>query len=121
MSDRRFNEAEVDAIFKRATEAQQSRQKALPSGDGMTLAELQEIGREVGIAPELVKQAALSIGLAGNTSSRRFLGIPVGVSRTVDLGRQLTEHEWERLVVDLRETFDAKGTVKRAATPRSPT
>src|SRR5687768_4485025 len=101
MTDRRFNEAEVDAIFKRATETQQARGRQLSSGDGMTLAELQEIGREAGIAPELVRQAALSIQQAGTASSRRFLGIPVGVSRTVDLGRQLTEQEWERLVVDL--------------------
>jgi hypothetical protein len=109
---RRFSEDEVAAIFKKATETQQSRAKLLPSGEGMTLEELQEIGREVGISPALVKQAALSIELAGNTSSRRFLGIPVGVSRTVDLGRKITEAEWEGLVVDLRETFDAKGVVK---------
>jgi hypothetical protein len=110
---RRFNEAEVDAIFKRATEVQQARQKQLSSGDGMTLAELEEIGREVGIAPELVRQAAMSVQQTASISSRRFLGIPVGVGRTVDLGRQLTEREWERLVIDLRETFDAKGTVKQ--------
>jgi len=113
MSDRRFSEDEVAAIFKRATEAQQSRQKLLPSGEGMTLEELQEIGREVGISPVLLKQAALSIEHAGSVTSRRFLGLPVGVGRTVDLGRRLTEQEWERLVVDLRETFDARGIVKQ--------
>ena len=110
---RRFSEDEVAAIFKKATEAQQSRAKQLPSGEGMTLEELQAIGSEVGIAPALVRQAALSIELAGNSTSRRFLGIPVGVGRTVDLGRKLTEPEWEQLVVDLRETFDAKGVVKQ--------
>jgi len=30
-----------------------------------------------------------------------------GVGRTVDLERRLTDAEWDQLVVDLRETFDA--------------
>ena len=60
MSDRRFNEEEVAAIFQQATgdEAQHAPQRQLPSGEGLTLAELQEIGRQVGIPPELVVQAA---------------------------------------------------------------
>ena len=116
MSERRFNEAEVAAIFERATAAQQGSQHQLPSGEtgeGMTLAELQEIGREVGISAELVASAASSIDKVGSPTSRSFLGLPVGVGRTIELGRKLTDDEWERLVVDLRETFDARGTVRR--------
>jgi hypothetical protein len=114
MSERRFNEAEVAAIFERATEAQQQTgQRQLPSGEGMTLAQLQEIGREVGISAELVASAAHSIDRVGSPTSRSFLGLPVGVGRTVELDRKLSEEEWERLVVDLRETFDARGSVRR--------
>jgi len=112
MTERRFNEAEVAAIFERATEAQQTGQRQLPSGEGMTLAELQEIGREVGISPELVANAANAIDRVGRPTSRSFLGLPIGVGRTIDLGRRLTDDEWEHLVVDLRETFDARGTVR---------
>lgn len=113
MTDRRFNEAEVAAIFERAAEAQQTPQRQLPSGEGMTLAELQEIGREIGIAPELVEQAAKSIALSGRSTSRQFLGLPIGVGRTVDLDRKLSNDEWEHFVVDLRETFDARGNIKQ--------
>ena len=114
MTERRFNEDEVAAIFKRATETQQKGQRHLPSGEsgGMTLAQLQEIGREVGISPELVSEAATAIDRIGRPTSRRFLGMPIGVGRTVELGRRLTDEEWERLVVDLRETFDARGHVR---------
>ena len=42
-----------------------------------------------------------------------MLGLTIGVGRTIDLDRKLTEDEWDRLVVDLRETFDARGTVKQ--------
>ena len=112
MSERRFNEAEVAAIFERAAEAQQTGQRQLPSGEGMTLSELQEIGREVGLAPDLIVQAATSIGLGGRPTSRHLLGLPVGVGRTIDLGRKLSDDEWDRFVVDLRDTFDARGTLR---------
>lgn len=111
MTERRYNETEVEAIFARATKAaeNESAHPQLPSGEGMTLGQLQEIGREVGLTPEDVADAALSLDRAGRQTSRRMLGLTVGVGRTVDLGRKLSDDEWERLVVDLRETFDAKG------------
>jgi hypothetical protein len=113
MTDRRFNEDEVAAIFAQATEAHQSHQRQLPSGEGMTLAELQEIGREVGIAPELVAMAAKSLDQLGQPTARKFLGLPIGVGRTIELDRRLSDAEWEQIVVDLRETFDARGSVKQ--------
>jgi hypothetical protein len=42
-----------------------------------------------------------------------LLGITVGVGKTIELDRKLTDDEWDRLVVDLRETFDRRGTVKQ--------
>ncbi|MEZ4411750.1 MAG: hypothetical protein R2910_02025 [Gemmatimonadales bacterium] len=113
MTDRRYNEQEVAEIFKRAAEAQQTARRQLPSGEGMTLADLQEIGREVGIPMELVAQAAQGLDRAGLPAGRRFLGLPLGVGRTVELGRRLTDEEWDQLVVDLRETFHARGHVRR--------
>jgi hypothetical protein len=113
MTQRRFNEAEVAAIFERATNAQRSEPPQLSAGEeGLSLAELQEIGREVGLPPELIMQAAQTVGGAGRSTSRTFLGLTIAVGRTVDLGRRISEEEWERLVVDLRETFDARGVVR---------
>ena len=66
MSERRFNEAEVAAIFERAAESQQTGQHQLPSGEGMTLTELQANGREVGISPAQLAQAAKAIELGGS-------------------------------------------------------
>ena len=118
MTDRRFSEEEVAAIFKQATEAKQTLQRELPSGEGLTLAEIQEIGRQVGIAPELVSQAAASLVQVGTPTSRKMFGLPIGVGRTVDLDRKLSDAEWERLVVDLRETFRARGRVTQEGTFR---
>src|ERR671914_9277 len=113
MTERRFNEAEVAAILEKAAEAQHAGARQLPSGEGMTLAELQAIGSDVGIDPRLVAQAAHALDKGGRPTARRFLGLPIGVGRTIDLGRKLSDGEWERLVVDLRETFDARGNIRQ--------
>lgn len=118
MTERRFNEDEVGEIFAlaaraaEAAEGQRGPLTPLTSSQGMTLAQLQEIGRDVGIAPEDIANAARSLERVGRPSQRKFLGLPIGVGRTVELGRKLSDEEWEHLVVDLRETFDARGTTR---------
>jgi hypothetical protein len=111
MSERRYSEEEVAEIFERATQAQQFGRRQLPASEGVTLAELQEIGGEVGIPADLVAHAAHSLDRAASPS-RKFLGVPIGVGHVVDLRRQLTDDEWEQFVVVLRETFDARGSVR---------
>lgn len=112
--ERRYSEQEVSAIFEQATEVQQASRSQLVPTEGMTLSELQEVGQEVGISPEAVARAATALDRPrqGLPSRKKYLGLPIGVSKTVDLGRTMTDAEWDRLVVDLRETFDARGTVK---------
>ncbi len=112
MSERRYDDEEVAAIFAKASEEETAATRRLPSKEGLTLVELQGIGREAGIAPDRVAQAARSLEVTRQPTSPKFLGLPLGVARTVTLERQLTDAEWERLVVDLRETFDARGTVR---------
>ena len=110
MTERRFTEEEVATIFSRAAEGPQSNSLVGPRQDGPTLADLQEIGREVGISPEAVAMAAQSIDMSRRPESRTFLRLPIGVERTYPLNRKLTDEEWDHLVVQLRETFDARGT-----------
>ena len=118
MADRRYNDEEIAAIFQRASEGPQGTSVQRTGQDGMTLAELQDIGREVGISPEAVDLAAKSLELRPRAGERKFLGLPVGVERIIDLDRRLTEDEWERLVVELREVFGARGTVSSSGSFR---
>jgi hypothetical protein len=113
MAGRRYNDQEMTAIFRAAAERQEAPQGDVPGEEGLTLADLQAIGREVGIAPEAVAQAALALDVRAGTSSWTFLGLPLGVARTVNLNRRLTDEEWERLVVQLREVFNARGATQR--------
>jgi len=117
MNDRRYSDDEVAAIFQKASEVS----LAVPGAgrtDGLTLADLQEIGREVGIAPEAVALAARSIEARPVARSTRVLGLPLTVERTVELDRSMTVAEWERLVVQLREVFDARGKVSSTGSLR---
>ena len=57
MTERRYSEEEVADIFERAAQAQQTARRQLSPGEGMTLADLQEIGRDVGIPAELVSKS----------------------------------------------------------------
>ncbi|HMB90244.1 MAG TPA: hypothetical protein VKP65_05310 [Rhodothermales bacterium] len=118
MTERRYDEQEIAAIFERAAEAQKAAQRHL-SSEGLTLAELQEIGAEAGITPEFIAQAATAIGRTSRPSPRAtYFGVPIGVSRSTDLPRPLSDKEWEHLVVDLRETFHAHGKVGREGSLR---
>ncbi len=112
MTERRYDEEETAAIFARASEAVPAEPKQLASKAGWTLAELQAIGREAGLAPEEVAAAARSLDRPPQPAAPRMLGIPIGVGRTVQLDRRMTDPEWERLVVLLRETFDARGQMR---------
>ncbi len=112
MPERRFDENETAEIFARATEAQPAGTRVQTSREGMTLAQLQEIGREAGIPPELVAAAARALDRPPPPAPSRFLGVTVGVARTVELDRRMSTEEWERLVVLLRDTFQARGNVR---------
>jgi len=118
MTDRRYSDEEVAVIFQKASETSQ---QALPGAgrtEGLTLAELKEIGREVGISPEAIALAARTIDAGPPTQPTRFLGLPLTVERTVALERSMTDAEWERLVVQLRETFNARGTMSSTGSLR---
>jgi hypothetical protein len=107
--ERRYHEDEVAQIFEAASAPEVSRLEAGPS-EGLTLAELQAIGRDVGIAPERIADAASSLVRSQTQVPRRTdFGIPVSVGHTIELSRQLTDREWALVVADLRETFSARG------------
>ena len=112
MADRRYNDKEIAAIFRAAAETPATPQPEVPQDEGLTLADLQAIGREVGMAPDAIAHAARGVDVRPVTASRTVLGLPIGVSRTVQLNRRLSDEEWERFVVQLREVFNARGSTR---------
>jgi hypothetical protein len=110
-SERRYSESEVAEILERAT-------RDLPgdhvpaAGSGVTLAQLQDIAGEVGIPQDRIAAAARTVaGLPAERPAPTTFGHPRRVEHVVALTRAPTDDEWERMVVDLREVFDTKGTL----------
>ena len=123
MSDRkRYTEDEIAEILEVATSAQETGGSLSRSGSesGLTLEQIQEIGSEVGIAPERIASAVQVVEsrkLVG--PQKTFLGAPRSVSRVFPIDRPLTDQEWGRMVADLRQTFDAAGRVTSAGDLRT--
>jgi len=88
MNERRYTEEETTAIFRVAAEGPSAPLRPVSPTDGLTLA---------------VRQGG---------ASRTLLGLPIGVERRVTLNRRLTTEEWEHLVVQLRDVFQARGRIK---------
>ena len=111
--ERRYQDDEIKAIFAAAAEASEPMSRDVDAGAGLTLGDLQEIGREVGIAPERISAAARALEQPPVIVGRRtYLGMPVAVGRTVLLPRAPTDREWALLVAELRATFGASGTAE---------
>ncbi len=111
-TERRYTEQQIAAIFEKAAEAQKAARRG--TGEGLTLAELQEIGAEAGLLPEMVAHAAaLADRPVTALPTRRYLGLPIGVARTVELPGSFSDAAWDGLVADLRSTFHAKGKTGR--------
>ena len=112
MTERRYNDEETAAILRIAAETPEQGPKPAHAAEGFSLAELQAIAREVGIAPDAVTQAATALEVRSAGTTRRMLGLPIGVERRVMLNRKMTDDEWEQLVVELRDVFHARGRVR---------
>jgi len=110
MTKRRYDEEEVREIFSLATTGGTRDRSLTGESGGLTLDELQRIGQEAGIEPAQVAQAAERLDARGRSAPvRRSFGLPVGVSRVVDLPRAPTDREWEQLVSQFRTTFATQG------------
>lgn len=108
--ERRYGEDEVAEIFEAAAVPRRSDRRVPGSPDRLTLADLQEIGAEVGLPPERIADAAAAVELRRSALPRRTdLGMPVAVGRTVELPRAPSDREWDVLLSELRETFRARG------------
>jgi hypothetical protein len=104
---RRYSDSEVRRIFEDA--ASLAGQRRGSAADGMTLAELQDIAREVGLPPEHVADAAARIEPPASMPRRRQFGLPIGVGHVANMPRVPDDREWEIFLGEIRTTFGATG------------
>jgi len=110
--ERKYQDDEIRQILDLAIGQEDAPAPALPAVDGLTLVQLQEVGREVGVPPERIAQAVAVFEGRGESVPRgTTLGLPSSVGRVVALPRNPSEREWELLIAELRTTFGGKGEV----------
>ena len=105
----RFTEDEARQVFARAAERQRA---AEPAAEGLSLAELQEVGQAAGLDPAHVAAAVAEVrGGAGSVAPpATFLGVDVEPRASRVLPGPVTDEVWEQMVARLRRTFGSKGT-----------
>ena len=107
---RRFNEKEVARIIKRASELQEEEAPA-ESSTGMSLAELEQVAREAGLDPALVRRAATDLDTRiTDQRSSPFFGAPttLRLERTVD--GEVPAEEFEPMVLQMQRVIGQVGT-----------
>ena len=110
LAGRRFNEKEVAAIIKRASELQQV--ESPESTTGMSLAELEQIAREAGLDPQLVRRAASDLDTrVTDRQPSPFLGAPTALvlERTID--GEVPSDEYEAIVLEIQRELGGVGSV----------
>jgi hypothetical protein len=111
-NERRYQDQEIRQILDLAIGQDDGPSQPLPAIDGLTLRELQEVGREVGLSPDRMAQAVAAFEGRGESVPRgTTLGLPTSVGKIVPLPRPLSDREWELLIAELRTTFGGKGEV----------
>jgi plasmid stability protein len=111
-NERRYQDHEIRQILDLAIGQEDGPAQAPPAADGLTLVELQEVGREVGLPPDRITQAAAALEGRGESVPRgTTLGLPTSVGRVVPLPHSPSDREWELLIAELRTTFGVKGEV----------
>ena len=107
---RLYDQDDIRRIFALATREQGPEPARQPGTDGLSLTDLVQIGREVGVDSEAIARAAAQLDRpAAEKPVRRSWGSPTEVSRTVPLPGPPTDEQWEMIVAELRSVFRARG------------
>ena len=108
--ERRFSEEEVALIIKRAAELQQTEESEQESGGALSLPEIEQIAREAGIDPTLVRRAALGLDnpLPTNRPSP-WLGAPTRLVFEKVVDGEIPIEEFETIIAEVRRTFGDNG------------
>jgi len=133
MTERRYDDDEIRKILARATELRPESDAGSPipgllqaepdpSGQrGLTITELEAVAEKAGIPASRIVEAVAEFDLdrSLDASGDTHFGAELGARHDVLLSRLLTESEWDRFVVQLRDVFGTSGTVRSEGSLRT--
>lgn len=104
-----YNEKEIGAILKRA--AEMSQDQSGPNAAGLSIEELQQVGAEAGLDPDLILRAAAEMQQGNTRRQRRGLVGPTNYSNDFVLEGEIDASTWEEMLAAIRNTFKDPGVV----------
>ena len=107
--EKKYTEKEVREILKKAVEKEPSH--ALIKSEGLSLAELKAIGKEAGIDPGRMEDAAHAVALRGSNRPNRILGAPTALSFERKVDGTFNPDDTPEIVSIIRKTTGQQGTV----------
>jgi hypothetical protein len=109
-TDRHYSDQEVALILRKA--AQLDTGAAAPdAGEGLSLAEIERIAREVGIAPDVVARAAALISSEVPGTAARIFGGPANFRAEHEAGGTLPRERYGDVVEAIQRALDKSGKV----------
>ncbi len=109
MSERTYSEREIADLIARAAERQQDARQR-DDGPGLTLSEIERIGRESGIDPAHLRAAAAEMDSAGRTLSRQSGHTRTHVTAERWIDAPLAPEAWEEAVTELQDRLGVNAT-----------
>lgn len=113
-SDRRYSDQEVALVLQRAVEIEEHKPGITAAARGLTLRELHEIAREVGLSPAVIDEALTSLQNRRRSRASSFLGAPLSRKVVRAVPRDLGDDGLRRLIRITEDSVDATGTVSEA-------
>jgi hypothetical protein len=108
--ERTFNEEEVALIIKRAAELQQTQAVESEPTNALSLSEVEQIAREAGIDPKLIRQAAHGLDRpADSARPSPWLGAPTRLIFERVIDGEIPVDDFEPLVNEIRRTLGDNG------------
>ncbi len=104
-----YNEKQIGAILKRA--AEMSLDESGPNAAGLSIEELQQVGAEAGLDPDLILKAAAELQQSGPERTKNFWGGPISYANDFVLDGEIDSATWEEMIGAIRSTFKDPGVV----------
>lgn len=110
---RRYTDQEVTLVIKRAAELQvQESERTEQRASGLSLGELEQVAREAGLDPALIRQAATELDTRNSTSPHSpFVGAPTVITIERTVRGEVSVDQYEAIVEEIRRAFSDNGFV----------
>lgn len=107
-SGNRFDRDQISKILKRAAELEH-KNHINDDGDGLSVEELQEVAKEVGLHPKYIRLAAEELERPSPSFLSKIFGGPFNYRHSSVVEGTLSNKKWEEIVAQIRHSIGKNG------------